>query len=143
MTSGGSRAASPILNVADMDLEDATLLAASYATKDAEVKRLQKEMAQQKEALQQFMGLNNFDGLVDEETGLGVRYGKPRTSTTWDTLSMPASLIEQLHALNLLDVRTTAIEKQKGTSQAVDEAQRYAIHGETAAPFQVVKGNDR
>jgi len=136
-----------------MSMQTAEDLARAYAQLEKRKRELDEMFKEStgrtpaavKDELRQFMELERLDEIIDPETGRGVRLGKPRRRTEWDTLSMPEGTALALKALNLLDVRTSAFDAmdKAGGAIALEEAKKYRIDGETAAPFEVVRGSDR
>lgn len=120
------------------------ILAARYAMLDEQVKEDQKEMKKVRAKLEQHMGLNDLDEIVDGETGLGVTLAREGQSRpTWDTRSMPAVMLSFLQGNGLLDVRTKLFNelKKAAPSSLLDEAEGFQIPSQTAPAFKAVKEN--
>ncbi len=118
---------------------EAEAFAAVYASTHKDVSDQAAADERLRKALARYMELNDLTELVDGETGLGVEKGKPRRNTTWDVKSMPAALRNKLAARGLFTVITTAFDtlREKSGGIDLDDAMRWRIDGESAAPVQV------
>ena len=131
------------INLSDFTVDDR---GASELSRLVELKALIKTLTEEKEAIEQRLKIelgNNPDPIFDGEHGL-VATLKPRAGApTFDLIAMAQKadrLVVEAARMGLLNVRTEAVRKQKGQSEAADVLLgKYAMPGAETYALMVEK----